>query len=345
MENVFIGYDNTAGLGTRLKEGFEKNGIKADYYSFNSHPFGFKADKTITYSEFRPISILQKISLLAKLLIKYKYFIYISTGTALLKNFTELKIFRFFNKKTMVIFTGCDVRMPEVVLSLNFNTCRDCPQEYKDFVGCVIDIKKQKLNKCEELFDIIFCPDECAGFLKVKYHNTFFPVNLDNFPKEKYENYAINKKLTILHAPSNPLYKGTPFILKAVADLQKKYDFNFKLVRNVSIEELYNEISSSDLIIDSIIGGYYGLFGLESMAMYKPIAGFIRKELPVWQKIKDDCPVYIVDPDTIYGVLEEIILNPGQLIERSKRSREFVEKYHDARKITRQYYDIFKGTA
>ena len=342
MKDVFIGFDNTAGLGSRLRDAFRIIGFVANFYSFSTHPFGFKPDIIVSYSNIRFIRIYQKFFFLIRIILKYKYFIYISTGSSILKNFSEFKLFHFFRKKTMVIFTGCDVRMPEAVLNLNWNTCKDCTQEYKDFVGCVIEDKKKKLNRCEELFDVIYCPDECAGFLKREYFNTFFPVNLENFPMEKYQNNKLNKKLTILHAPSNPIYKGTPFILAAIEKLKINYDFNFKLVRNVSIEELYKEIISSDLIIDSIIGGFYGLFSVESMAMYKPVVGFIRKELPVWEKIQNDCPIYNTDPDKLYSTLENILLDPGQLIEAGKRSREYVEKYHDANKIARRYIENFE---
>ena len=66
MKNVFIGFDNTAGLATRLKEGFSQISVKADFYTFTPHPFGYKNDIIITYSKFRIFRIFQKVILITQ---------------------------------------------------------------------------------------------------------------------------------------------------------------------------------------------------------------------------------------------------------------------------------------
>lgn len=338
---IFLGLNNTAGICTRFKEGFAQNGIEADFYSYKEHIFGYKTDKIIKYSSSRFIARLQKAWLILKLLLNYKYFIF-DTASTLLPDYKDVKIFRFFGKKTMMIFTGCDIRMPEIVSQFKWNPCRDCDDDYKKYVGCVIETKKQMIRKAEENFDFITAPMEASGYLEREFVRAYFPVNVDIFPPAEYVKTTLNKKLRLLHAPSNKVYKGTKYIIEAIERLKKDYDFEFIQVTNISITGLYNEIKKSDLIIDQMLTGIYGLFTIESMAMFRPVVCYVRHDS--WQYISKECPIYNTDADGLYAALKQILDNPEQLIDAGNRSREFAEKFHSAKVITKSLYDILNGS-
>ncbi len=340
-KKVFLGVSNTAGICSRLKKGFESIGIEADYYSFSEHIFGYKSDKIISFSKFSLIRKFQKVFLMTKLIIKYDYFIFDSIFT-MLTDYADIKLLQKFGRKAILIFTGCDVRAPEKVIGYKWNPCRDCIEEYKRFTGCFyLERKKKFVRAIENVFDIIVCPQEASGFLVRDFTKAYFPINLEDFPKEKFQSYHSKSKLRILHAPSNPVYKGSQYIYTAIEKLKSEFDFEFKVVTGVTIDVLYNEINNSDLIIDQVLVGNYGLFAIESMAMYKPVVCYVREDS--WNDIKEDCPVFNADPDSLYEVLKKILSNPSQLAEAGKRSREFVEKYHDASKIVKQYLELFEN--
>ena len=164
-KRIFIGIIDVSGFGYRLKKGFSTIGVKADFYSFSKHVFAFKTDKIIKYSSNSLLRKFQKIILLLKLLMKYDYFMFIGPFT-LLKNYSDIKLFKFFGKKTMILFTGCDVRIPEEVEKYKWNTCSNCPVEYKQFVNCDIEIKKRNIRTIEGIFDIVTAPFEANGYLK-----------------------------------------------------------------------------------------------------------------------------------------------------------------------------------
>jgi len=335
---IFLGLDDTAGIFTSLKKGFNELGIEADFYSYSRHAFGYKTDKIIKYSTNSLVRKFQKVFLITKLIFKYKYFIFNSSGT-LLPNCKDIKLFKMFGKKTMIIFTGCDIRLPEKVAGFKWNSCAVCTDEYKKFVGCVLSEKPGKIDKLENSFDIRVSPEEASGSLNKKFYSTLFPSNINKF-STNYSNP--NKKLKIVHSPSNSTYKGTKYIDKAINKLKNEFDFEYRVISNVTIEELYKEIESCDLVIDQMLVGFYGLVSIESMAMGKPVVCYIRGDL--WEKIKDDCPIYNANPDNLYEVLKSILQNPWQLFETQKRSRAYAEKYHDARKIAQEYYEIFEKT-
>lgn len=339
-KKIFIGLVNTAGVCSRLKHGFDSIGVKSRFYSFDKHIYKYNSDKIINYSGIRLVRIFQKMALMLELIISYDYFIFV-TPNSILPNFRDIKILKFFGKKTMMIFTGCDVRIPEKVAQFKWNPCSNCTQEYQDFVGCRIDYKLRITKQIEELFDIISCPMEASGNLTKKSYPGFFPVDLSKFPDEKFRDYSFNKTLKILHAPTNETYKGSKYIYETVEKLKQKYNFEFKVCKNISIEELYKEMANSDIIIDQMLLGGYGFVSIEAMAMYKPVITYFRDE--IWDIIKDDCPVYNANPDTLYDVLESIIKNPRQLYEAGKKSRQFVEKYWEEKKVAEEYYQLFQN--
>ena len=135
---VFIGLNNIAGVGTNLMKGFRQNGIKSDFYSAEQIIHMYDYPNGIIPRKFRFIKkknfnrILIGLFLF-KIILKNNYFIFIQAGWTLMKNQLDIKILRFFGKKTMVIFTGCDSRLPEKVMHFKWNPCRDCPDEYELF--------------------------------------------------------------------------------------------------------------------------------------------------------------------------------------------------------------------
>lgn len=335
-KKVFLGLENIAGIFTSLKKGFEQNGVQADFYSLNEHIFGYDTDKIISYSSNSFIRKFQKILLIIKLLFKYDYFIFDSAGT-LFPGYKDIKLLRFFGKKTMVIFTGCDIRLPEKVEMYKWNPCRNCGDQYKAFVGCVLSSKPSLINTMENNFDILVSAEEAAGSLNRKYHSTLFPVDINKF---SYTGVNPGTKLKILHAPSNPEYKGTAYINEAVNRLRDEFEFEFIVKSNIKAEELYEEISRADLVIDQMLVGFYGLFSIESMAMGKPVVCYIRED--ILKNSPVDLPVINANPDTLYSVLKEILKDPSVLIEKGSQSRQYAEKYHDAAKIAKQYYELFE---
>jgi hypothetical protein len=340
MKRIFIGYNNEAGVGSRLKEGFAKLKYKADFYSFHKHSFGYKADKIVKLPEVRIFKILKMIYFTFFLAINFDYFIFISSGS-LFRGRYDLRFFRFLKKPLMIIHTGCDIRIPEKVKDLKWNPCERCTTEYKDYVNCKISEKEKTLEIEKQLFDFIVIPAELSSSMIAEHYLMHWPVDLTNFPDSNLQSFTTKKRLKILHAPSNEIYKGSKYIYNAIEQLKDKYDFEFKIVKNLPIQELYEEILSSDLIIDQM-GGYYGLLSIESMALYKPVVVYIYDQ--IWSDIKNDCPLINANPDNLYHILEDIILNPEQLEIIGKKSREFVEKYHSDEVIATNLIKIFEGS-
>jgi glycosyltransferase involved in cell wall biosynthesis len=274
---------------------------------------------------------------LIKCLFKYKAFIFFS-GDSLLKDFKDFKLYRRFNKKTMMLFFGCDLQQPELTFrnDIPISACHNCTQQYKDFVGCVPEKKILRTRKIEKAADIIVSHLAFSDVLERKYLKITQPINIEEFPVDIPEIH--NKIPVILHAPSNFGYKGTQFLIEAVDKLKNEFKFEFRLVHNVPINELYNEITNADIVVDQLIQGWFGMLPLEAMMLKKPVICYIRDD--VLAQMPADFPVINANPSTVYSVLKELLQNRSNWKEIGEAGRLYVEKYHNAKEIAETYAQL-----
>jgi glycosyltransferase involved in cell wall biosynthesis len=154
-----------------------------------------------------------------------------------------------------------------------------------------------------------------------------------NFPKK------IIQKIHIVHAPSNQQIKGTKYVISSINHLKNEgFNFDFTLVeglRNYEALEIYRK---ADVVIDQLLAGWYGAFAVEAMAMGKPVVAYIRNKdlVHIPFEMYADLPIINANPDNLLDVLRGIMNSDGNgLHEVGRRSRDYVCKWHDPAKITR----------
>lgn len=152
------------------------------------------------------------------------------------------------------------------------------------------------------------------------------------------------KKIVIIHAPTDRLIKGTSFILESVQQLKKEgFNFEFKLIENITHDKVKELYKNADLVIDQLLAGWYGGFAVELMALGKPVIAYIRKSdlkyIP--KKMKKELPIINATPTTIYSVLKQYLTVKKHLLpEIGKKSRLYVEHWHDPVKVAKVINDI-----
>ncbi len=102
--------------------------------------------------------------------------------------------------------------------------------------------------------------------------------------------------------------------------------------------ELYKK---ADIVIDQILCGAYGNLSVEAMALGKPVICFIRPDL--LQSFPSTLPVQSANPDTLYAVLRDLVLDGTKRAELGKQGRLYVEEHHDAAKVAQQLKAIYKS--
>ena len=146
-----------------------------------------------------------------------------------------------------------------------------------------------------------------------------------------------DQPLTVLHAPSHRGVKGTAYILAAVERLQAEgIPVELLLIENMQHAEARKAYERADVLIDQLLGGWYGGLAVELMALAKPVICYLREGdlgfLPA--DMRADLPIINATPNTIYEVLKLwVTTRRGELPELGHKSRAYVERWHDPLKI------------
>jgi len=147
-------------------------------------------------------------------------------------------------------------------------------------------------------------------------------------------------EICIVHAPSKRKTKGSQYILKAIDNLSSRYKIKFILIEGVPNSELKKIIMESDIVIDQLIIGSYGMYSIESMAMGKPTVCYLREDLI--DKFPEIPPIYNANINNIEEKLEELITDYSLRYDLGKRGRKYIEEFHDSRKIAKKALEIYR---
>ncbi|MCX7877355.1 MAG: glycosyltransferase [Ignavibacteria bacterium] len=326
---VFCGYTNTAANAYIIAEGLRKNNIKADSVVIDDHTFAYPYHKKIKFlnSKHKFINRLLKYFYFIKHALLYDVFIFNTRNTFLAKK-GDLKILKMMGKKTGMIYVGCDIRDKNLNLTSpdKYTICKNCSDEYQKKIRCYMEEKIKETEIIQKYISASFAHPFDATILKGKIHYFYTSRELDKYKPQ----YRLNERIKIVHAPSDDGIKGTKYVIKAIETLKREgCEFDFELIRNKSNDETLEAIRNSDILIDQMVLGYYGLVSVEGMALGKTVVCYIKEKL---YDYLPDLPIINLNPDNLAEGLKELIQNREKLTETGKLGREFAEKYHDYRK-------------
>lgn len=257
----------------------------------------------------------------------------------------------FYSKKArkFVTYNGCDARQKYATIArTNISACheQDC------YNGLCMNRRREKIiqkriKKMEAHVDHFFAVNpDLLWFLPEG--STFLPYTVSGFDEIEVQGpVAMKKRLTLVHAPTNRVVKGSKYILEAIQRIQRAnpgLELELILVENMSHEEALRIYQKADLVIDQLLVGWYGGLAVEVMKMGKPVIAYIREEdlqfIP--EAMKRQLPIINANPNTIEQVLLECIDNPALLRETAAASLDYVHRWHNPRYvagITTSYYE------
>ncbi len=157
-----------------------------------------------------------------------------------------------------------------------------------------------------------------------------------------------SESLVIFHAPNHTNIKGTAQLIRAIEELRSEgYNIELKMRQKVNNKEILIEISKSDLVVDQLIIGWYGMFALEAMAQEKPVICYIRDDLEnlyISSGLleKDELPIIKSSISTIKETLTKILHETINLEAVREKSKEFVRRHHSVTAIGHMFNEINK---
>jgi glycosyltransferase involved in cell wall biosynthesis len=326
MVKVFCGYVNTGGIAYKIAEGLRRNGIKADSVVIDDHSFSYPFHKKLKYAGNKPgfINRLIKYYYFIKHTLMYDVFIF-NTRSTMLARKGDLKILKKLGKKTAMVYVGCDIRDKNFYLnsSEKYTVCKNCTEAYQKKIVCVMEDKHSESATIQKYIDAPFSHPFDAMILNGNFNYLYLLLELEKYVPE----YEINRRVKIVHIPSDDGIKGTTYVLEAIEKLKKEnIEFDFELIRNKPHNEVVEIIRNSDILIDQMVAGWYGLISVEAMALGKTTVCFLRDKL---YEYIPDIPIINLNPDNLAEGLKKLVAERERLIEYGRAGRKYAEKYHD----------------
>lgn len=256
-------------------------------------------------------------------------------GTTLSPDFTDLPKIKRKNKRMIMHHWGNDVRFHEQARIHNpYVYTGDSPPN---------EVIHAKLTKITAYIKEAIVQDyEVYDYVKDYYdkvHVLPIAIDLAHF-QPQYPSLQKRRPL-ILHAPTNPDFKGTFYIEKTIEKLKEEYDFDYQRIEKMNHEEVIKLYEKADIIIDQVLCGSYGLLSVESMALGKPVLTFIRPDLV--SSFPTDLPIVNANPDNLYEQVKRLLDSPELRRDLGVKGRRYSEKYHSHDRLVDQLLTIYSN--
>lgn len=367
---IFIGISDIAGYMHSLNKGFEKSSVRSDFYNLTGTKFKYSNEKTSPFIRLHQYLVagelnnrsvvLKKIYSVAQLILRFLLFIkclfvydvLVFCSYRTLLHFHDLPVLKLFNKKVIFVFFGTDTRPAYISGNLIIqNVLKDGKIENIDFVYSDCLEKKKLIKIIEKYSDFIINHPPTSFFHK----KPFILWSILGFPfwDGKLKNIPVasgseNKNsIRILHAPSNPLAKGSSLIEEALTRLKEKgYPIEFIKIFNRTNKEVLEEISKCDLVIDELYSDIpLGGLGTEAAFFGKPTINggyyfeFIRNDYP------DSAipPSVFCSPEKIEEAIESLLLDSGLRKRIGNESMDFVINNWESEKVAKKYIQLINN--
>jgi hypothetical protein len=365
---VFLGLIEIAGYYINLHKGFREIGIESRFFNLYHHPFKYETDeshlatliikcnkriiktKGIVNGCWKLANIFLKLVFFIGALFKFDAFIFGCSSTFF--NFYELPILKFLKKRIIYIFHGSDSRPPYLNGYILVDLIKDDGIEVaaKEIIKSSIEIKR-KINKIDKYADIVV-----NIIPQALYHTRPFVsglcLGLPNDLSEKTKLIDPNKLspkkgVRVLHAPSNPVPKGTYKIRAAISKF-KELGFEIDYIELVGRpnSDVLNELAQCDFIIDEIYSDTpMAGFATEAAFFGKPaiVGGYYSKF--IGQEISQEQipPSLFCHPDDLYASIEKMIIDKKYRISLGLKAYEFVTNHWKRNLVAQRYLKLITG--
>ncbi len=133
----------------------------------------------------------------------------------------------------------------------------------------------------------------------------------------------------VVHAPSNPVLKGTAQIEAALQPLIDSGRIRYARVTGMQPADAAALVRRADIVIDQVLLGLYGVLACEGLASGAVVLGHLGDRLR--SRVPEEVPVTEVTVEDLGDRLVEVLDDLPNLAARAPERRSFVERWHDGR--------------
>lgn len=348
-----------------LSKSLKDAGIRSDCLVFTKPAFGFDYDYLVSLrdKQSKVVYEFKKLIWLFRILFSYNtvHFHYGSslagrtsptTETVFLRKLLkkvygfylnvlqifELALYRIFRKRVFVTYQGDDARQGIPMAGFKYSLLSGVNADYYSLTSD--KFKAKQIKRIAKIASAIYFvnPDLARVLPSNSQFIPYSHIKIKNW--EKIERSSARKNFTVVHAPSNRGIKGTQFILDAIERVQLTHpELEFLLVENLNHVEAIEVYKSADLLIDQLLGGWYGGLTVEALALGIPVMCYLREDdfKFLANDFVNDLPIINVSIENLTSkVLDFMDMSQSEKNQLSQKSRDFVEKWHDCNSIAKR---------
>ena len=364
-----------AGWYQKLSNGMLENGVESDFVNWYDHQYNYSKNSRhillalaskfqkisklklpiIIYIFFSPVALLFKVlSSIARgiygfvALMKYDAFIF-TWGNSLWRWNLDFYLLKLLGKKLVVnLAHGSDMRLPYASGGYQQNGMSD--KKFSSYLHKNLDRLARKIRRIEKhKVKCIGAPLSSSPLASQKMINFFYLgipcINLiKKGNREKEFLHQDQKKFRILHAPSNPNFKGTEEIRDTIKCLKNEnIDFEYIEITKASNERIIAELKACDLVIDQLYSDTpMATLAAEAAYCGKPtiVGGYGFEELKKWIDPKLWPPTILCTPQKFRSTLKAFIENPKLGKDIGIKAQNFVQTKWSAKEVANRYLKV-----
>jgi glycosyltransferase involved in cell wall biosynthesis len=251
----------------------------------------------------------------------------------------ELPLLKLAGKRIVVYPYGGDARLPsETRKQGRWNAYTDIPPGREDHDEAAV---RRKLHAFGRWADVIL---GCADLVEhLPRHDGVLPYPID-LSKWNPVDAPDDGIVRVVHSPNHREYKGTRFLLDAVAELQAEgIPLELVLIEGMRNDDARAAYERADIVADQFLIGAYALFAIEGMALGKPVLCYLSERFERFHPEWVECPIVRTTPDDLVEDLRRLALDPGLRRELGARGPAYVRAHHSLERVGAQMDQIYRS--
>lgn len=143
----------------------------------------------------------------------------------------------------------------------------------------------------------------------------------------------VRERLRVIHAPTNPIAKGTNYIAPVLRGLHDEGLIEYVELQGVPNDRMPQVFAEADVVLDQFRGGDYGVAACETMASGRVVVAHVDAQARGEVEHRAGMPLPIVEGtlDNIETVIRDIAARRMHYQEIAAQGPEFVRRLHDGR--------------
>lgn len=330
---LLVGPVNYAGQGYRWARAAEATGrVSArNYVHEANNPLRYDADYTVPWRTAEHSRAWQK-DMLKTLKADYTHVLIEACFPILGGMFSgdvrkQVALLEAAGLKVAVVGHGTDVRLPSLHASLEpWSYFLD--DEWVD-PALVESVVAKNLELIEDLAVPTFV--STAGLLLDLPEAKLMSVIID---PAKWANSApllVRDRLKVVHAPTNPILKGTNFVRPIARKLHEEGLIEYVELQGVPNHEMPAVFADADIVLDQFRVGDYGVAACETMAAGRIVLTHVSDQVRNEVARLADMPLPIpeTNPETLEAMIRNIAARRDHYREIAAQGPEFVRRLHN----------------